>query len=147
MPPRKAPLKGSSLSQKARKPINRKPMISRPRPVTPEEREARRLVAERSGGMCELGILCSGGSRAADWSHRIGRAQLGPWNAANGGDACRPCHSWAQTHPLRARLETGWILRSTDDYRATPVLHAVHGWVVLDSAGGYRPTTERPQAA
>lgn len=122
-------------------------MRAKPQRVTPAEREARAVVTARSGGWCELGIFCSGGAYATDWSHRIGRAQLGPWNAANGGDACRLCHEWAQTHPTEARERTGWILRSTDDFLTFPVHHAVHGWVQLRPDGSTRPATERPEAA
>lgn len=147
MPPRKAPLKGSSLSRKARAPISRKPLLAKPRPVTPEEREARRLVAERSQGRCEIGFWCSGGAAAVDWSHRVARSQGGLWDAANGLAACRRDHEFCHAYPIKARIHGGWILRSTDDFRTYPVHHPVHGWVVLDSAGGVKPTLERPDAA
>jgi hypothetical protein len=138
MPPRKAPLKGSSLSQKARKPINRKPMISRPRPVTPEEREARRILEVRSGGVCE-------GCRrqpATDWAHRLPRSGGGRWTASNGLHLCRiDCHAWQHANGTRA-TEMGWTVPRGHNPADVPVWLPAHGWALLNDDGSLTPTAE-----
>lgn len=110
---------------------------SRPR-VTAEAREAKRIVRARSGGWCELGIpgVCEG--RATNFSHRVGAAHGGPYSAVNGLDACGSgttgCHGWA-THNRTVARERGWILFSTDDPAASPVVHAWLGRVLLLADG------------
>ncbi len=133
MPPRKTPLRAKTplasgstplrraalLRQSARtreaaeKP--RKPLVSKPAPVTPEERRARRLVRARSNGVCEG---CDR-ARAAHWAHRV-RRDVGPWCPSNGLDLCAACHTgWAHANPT------------------APVRLALHGWVLLDPDGGF----------
>lgn len=131
---------GTALSRGAR--LARKPMRVKPHRVTRAEREARRLVAARSGGVCEGCQV----KPAQDWAHRIARSQRGPWDAANGLHLCHTdCHMWATENPEAAR-RFGWSVRRGHDYRTTPVWTAAHGWILLGSDGGYRPATERPAA-
>ena len=134
MPPRKAPLKGSSLSRKARAPIARKPLLAKPRPVTPEEREARRIVQERSGGTCE-------GCRrqpATDWAHRLPRSGGGKWQASNGLHLCRiDCHAWQHANTTTA-VRMGWTVPRGQDPRDVPVWLPAYGWAFLLDTGDVR---------
>jgi hypothetical protein len=104
--------------------------------VSPEERNARKVVRARSGGLCEG----CGVRPARDWAHRVGRGQQGRWCASNGLDLCNPagCHDRAHASPSWAR-ERGWILLSTQDPATEPALLAGRGWVLLNNDG----TTER----
>ena len=94
------------------------------------EKEARRLVAERSGGICEI---CSQ-ARATDWHHRRNRSQGGTWVAANGLHLCRPCHRMV-TETRTDFYDLGWLVRSWEDEQSIPVSTA-NGWVLLDDQGG-----------
>lgn len=115
---------------------------SRP-PVTPAEKWARDTVKARAAGVCEG----CGAAPAEQYSHRVGRGQLGPWHPANALHLCgdlggRPgylgCHLWATRERVMSR-SVGWVIYSTDDYLTFPVLLPHHGWVVLTADGGYRP--------
>ncbi len=108
--------------------------------TSPEERRARAVVTERSGGVCEG---CSA-ARATDWSHRVAEGQGGPYCPSNGMHLCRACHAWLHANPTAARDERGWRLLSTDEPAEVPVLHAVHGWVLLTDDGCFVPTDRRP---
>jgi hypothetical protein len=107
--------------------------------VSAEERRARKLVRARSGGVCEG----CGQAPATNYSHRIGRGVGGRWCPSNALDLCGSgitgCHGYVGARPKAARDERGWRLRSTDDPLTFPVLHAVHGLVLLDADGGFRP--------
>ena len=50
------------------------------------------------------------------------------------GTGTTGCHGWVHAHPEEAR-EHGWLLRSTDSPKRTPMLHALYGWVLLDDQG------------
>lgn len=120
--------------------LKRTPMKpKRPQPST-EEKRARALVRERSGGFCEMRLTgCLG--QATDFSHRIGRGQCGPWTASNGLDACRACHAWC--HSRRTEAEgLGLILRSDRDPTVEPVAYQNAGFVRLDDDGGLWPVGE-----
>ena len=101
------------------------------------EAKARRIVAERSGGLCELGC----GAPATDWAHRRSRAQGGPWRPANSCHLDRRCHQWTEAHPLLAAAG-GWRLVHDDRNPAvvpawlSPAL-TWPGWWYLDDEGGY----------
>ncbi len=105
------------------------------------EKESRRIVAERSMGMCELALpgVCEG--RSAGVHHRVKRGQGGPWAPANLLAACGSgttgCHGWAEAHPTQAN-EVGISLWSTQDYLAVPVvmrwMNEVSTWL-LDNEG------------
>lgn len=102
--------------------------------MTKAEKTARRLVRERSGGVCES----CGAARATNFQHRKGRGQGGPWSAANGFDVCGSgttgCHGYMHAHPAES-YERGWSVRSHDDPAAVPVQTA-RGWFLLDDDGG-----------
>ena len=50
------------------------------------------------------------------------------------GSGTTGCHGWVHAHPEEAR-EYGWLLRSTENPKKTPMLHALYGWVLLDDQG------------
>lgn len=102
--------------------------------VSREEREARKLLAARSGGTCEG----CGRAPATDYAHRVGKAQGGPWCPANALALCRRCHEWSHGTPTEAR-SVGWLLRSTDDPATFPALLHGRGLNLLTADGGYRP--------
>lgn len=112
------------------------------------------LIVRRDGNCC---ALCGGaisGERGFDWSvhHRCPRGQGGTslgWvgSAANGlllhGHGTAGCHGEVERDRERAARD-GFLLSRLG--RATalviPVRHAVHGWVVLDAAGGMERVPE-----
>jgi hypothetical protein len=100
--------------------------------VRKDEKEARRLVRERSGGVCEI---CSA-ARATDWHHRRNRSQGGKWTAANGMDLCRSCHRGI-TDTREEFYTVGWLVRSWEDEQAKPVSLAAFGLVLLGNDGGW----------
>lgn len=109
--------------------------------MTWSETKARRIVAERSGGVCEL----DGFRPAESLSHRIAVARGGTW-APSGlvhtcGDGVRGCHGWLEANPTYAG-EGRWQIRRL--HRANPLDIPVYlrprdsewGWHLLDDAGG-----------
>lgn len=141
---RKTPLRRAPFNPGQRPKAKRKP-------VSPEERRARDLVYARSGWICE-------GCRqapAAEWAHRVSRAQGGPWCAANGLHLCndltarpgkRGCHEWSHGKDRAEAEALGWILRTHHDYLTTPVWLAGRGLTYLTTDGDYVPA-ERNDAA
>lgn len=111
--------------------LSRGPVKPRCAEVTAAEREARRVVTARSGGLCEG----CGQAAATDWSHRIGRGVGGPWCPSNGLHLCRACHGVVGERPVFARDWLGWRLESTDDPGSCPALLARFGWVLLGVDG------------
>jgi hypothetical protein len=100
------------------------------------EKEARRLVRERSGGVCEI----CGSQKATNYQHRKARGQGGPWTASNGIDVCGMgnafgCHGYLHQNPALA-CEAGWTVKSWGDEKAVPA-QLVHGVVLLDDEGGF----------
>ena len=53
------------------------------------------------------------------------------------------CHGHIESNRAEA-LALGWLLRDSRDPSDAPVLHALHGWVLLDTEGGWAPTGRRP---
>lgn len=107
-------------------------------PVIPKK--VRVALAERSGGVCEIGQRgCS--VRATDFSHRLkvgmgGRkreARTGHDVLSNGLHACRECHSRCHTHPAEAYVY-GWMLREHQDPADERVLYR-GAWSRLTDAG------------
>lgn len=98
------------------------------------------VLAERSGGLCELGIVCLGNAAAVDPSHRIAKGMGGTRDprsntASNNLHACRACHDLVERDPAAA-YNNGWkIRRGAADPREVPVRHWVHGWVYLNDDG------------
>lgn len=138
---RKAPLVGSTPLQRATRLTRTAAARKRPE-RTREEVEARRLVAQRSGGVCEV----CGNATATNFHHRKGKGQGGAWAPSNGlhlcGSGSTGCHGHVTTHPQVSR-EQGWSVPSYLDPLRTPVWLARHGWAFLDDHG----TFENEEAA
>lgn len=98
------------------------------------EEQARRLVAERSGGVCEVCYA----ARASNFHHRIPEGQGGPWAAGNGlavcGSGTLGCHGWIE-HNRAAAYIRGWLVHTWDDPEQVPVLLRYYGWARLDNQG------------
>lgn len=79
------------------------------------ESVGRRIVRERSAGLCEIALpdICLG--RVAGVHHRVKRSQGGTWSPANLLDSCGSgttgCHGWVEANPDKAH-ELGLSLRS-----------------------------------
>lgn len=100
------------------------------------EKEARRLVYDRSGRVCEV----CGRARATNWHHRKNASQGGLWCPSNGlhlcGSGTTGCHGKITVNPRIAR-ERGWSVPSWGDPGETPVWVAGRGWVLLKDDGGF----------
>jgi hypothetical protein len=120
-------------------PIRRRGPLPKP-PKTSGEQHGRQVVYARSEGWCEARInrFCAG--LATEWHHRKNRSQYGTWQPSNGLHLCAICHhSVTFTNGQRGEYErTGWIVPSTSDPAAIPVLHSRAGWVYLGDDGGLR---------
>lgn len=104
------------------------------------ETKARRLVYERSGGVCEVCAV----RRGESWSHRLPKGAGGPWTPSNGlhtcGDGTRGCHGWIESYRTRS-YERGWALRRGADPLTVPAFTRLHGgWVLLDDDGCLTPS-------
>jgi hypothetical protein len=135
-------------------PLARKPMLQtappkvrRPKASGPDAATVA-LVLARDGDSCARCGHGLSGVRGENWSihHRKLRSQGGNNSPANlvalCGHGTVGCHGFAHRAPKRARMEGGWILRSTDDPAAYPVAHKLHGLVFLTAAGGWSPVRE-----
>jgi hypothetical protein len=113
---RKTPLKSTgSLRSTPPADGSGKPARRKPGKQTGES-AARKAVAERSGGICEIREPgCYG--RATDWHHRKLRGQGGPWHVQNGLHLCRFCHELVtNTRGRRKEFEGyGWLVPSHED--------------------------------
>ena len=149
LPPRRTPLKRTPLAPGG--PLERRGGLDRSVPsprkaptVTGAERAAKALVRKRSGGISEV----TGNTVVrVDWSHRIGRAQGGPWAADNGVHMTRLEHGWLTLPKNRTLAEAGgWVLRSWQDpAEQWPVYLPVHGgWVLLHPDGTHSPAPWQP---
>jgi hypothetical protein len=95
------------------------------------EKKARELLAERSGGVCEM---CAR-ARATDMHHRKNRSQGGTWTPTNLLHLCHEHHMHVTVNPAVA-YEQGWSVRSFADPARTPVWLARRGWSFLTDDGG-----------
>lgn len=110
--------------------------------ATKAEMAARRLVTERSRGVCEICQV----RPATDWHHRKNRSQGGEWAASNGLHLCSSDHRWVTEHPAAA-VAHGWSVRSWMDPAEVPVTvtlrpetpfsPAVTAQFLLDDEGGH----------
>lgn len=128
-------LKSKTPLSSGNKPLQSKgPMKSTPKPMTAEEELCRKIVKERSEGLCEV----CGKRRATDMAHRLARSQNGKWTPSNILHACRDCHEGNHDNPLNA-FENGWHLRSGSDPLECPVLLASSNgeqtWYLLKNDG------------
>ncbi|HEY9438696.1 MAG TPA: hypothetical protein VIS29_08595 [Streptomyces sp.] len=135
---------GRGLDRATASPIGRevrKAMKKRYRRTGPGP-EVMAILADRSGGMCEIGVICLGRNAATDPSHRLAKGMGGTKDpcsntAANNLHACRCCHDAVEREP-QAAYARGWkIRRGAADPREVAVRHWVHGWVFLDDMGGW----------
>lgn len=120
------------------------------KPVDPDdrvaEREAKRVVRERSGGVCEG----CGEARASNFAHRKRQGQGGPWCPSNGLDLCGSgstgCHGWSHEN-VTAAEELGWMLRSRQDPESEPAVLAGRGRVYLFPDGSVSSHPPQRKAA
>lgn len=108
-------------------------LVPVPRGAAPSESTARRILHERSGGLCEL---CTT-ARATDWAHRLDRSHGGQWRPANGLHLCHRCHAWHHAHPGLAGAG-GWrLVRDPRDPADVPVWlsRPWPSWWLLDDDG------------
>lgn len=106
------------------------------------EAEARRIVRERSEGICEIVVpgICL--KRAAGVHHRLKRSHGGAWAPSNLLDACGSgttgCHGYTEAHPAWARDEGLWLMTGDGDPRDVSVhmrwMNA-KSWWLLDDEG------------
>lgn len=132
-------LRGTPLSRAARLKTSARAPRPRSRPsVTRDEVDARRTVAQRSGGVCEI----CGQQRATNWHHRQNKGQSGAWRAANGlhlcGSGTTGCHGHVTANPAKARAY-GWSVRSTQGPADVAVWLYGRGWSVLTDDGAIAP--------
>lgn len=95
---------------------------------------ARRLLAARSGGVCEL----CGRVRATDAHHRVNRSQGGRWDITNLLHLCHEDHMRVTVNPALAKSR-GWSVPRHQDPATAPVWLAGHGWVLLRPDGSITP--------
>ena len=95
---------------------------------------ARRMLAERSGGVCET---CRS-ARASDYQHRVNRSQGGGWQLSNALHLCHDCHMWIHRNPNTAN-KRGWHLKSWQSPAESPALLG-HAWVLLTDDGSMEVT-------
>lgn len=104
--------------------------------MTKQEKDARLLVRQRSGGICEV----CGVRPATNFQHRKNRSQGGTWSAANGLDVCGSgttgCHGAIHHSPKNA-YAAGWSVHSTGDEATVPV-KTHYGLVLLDNNGSWK---------
>jgi hypothetical protein len=105
--------------------------------VTAAERNARKIVRERSQDHCEIGLNC----RATEVHHRMNRSQGGSWKPSNLLHLCAAHHSHVTTHPQAAR-EQGWAVASHQDPANTPVWLAGRGFAFLADDGDINESEE-----
>lgn len=107
------------------------------------DRQARELVAVRSGGFCEIRIrrpaVCLGLSNSKH--HRRKQGQGGADVPSNMLDACgdgtRGCHGWVEANPDKARALGLWLFGGSHSL-VTPVFMTFRGftdWFMLDDEG------------
>ncbi len=96
-------------------------------------------VKARSGGLCEFSHPCP--AAAAHTHHRRPRRMGGSSDPATNLPSnllrlCQPHHEWVEANRAEA-LRLGLLVHANADPAQVPVLNAVHGWVVLNPAGGF----------
>jgi hypothetical protein len=114
------------------------PVKSKRPPVTPEERAGRKGVRRRAevdfDGVIVRLCECCGDRPGTEWSHRIGKGQLGRWDISNGLWACSQCHQWMHANPNAAKA-LGWMVHPEGDPLTVVVLYRGRK-ALLDNIGG-----------
>ena len=105
-----------------------------PKPPADFSAATRRIVAARSGGICELRGC---GADATDMHHRQKR-RLGNHTAVNALHCCARHHVPAVHGNPAWSIERGYIVETTEDPAAVAML-TDHGWVLLTADGRYEP--------
>jgi 5-methylcytosine-specific restriction protein A len=107
----------------------------------------RMLVVERDQRAC---ACCGKTIGSGQWSmqHRLARGAGGTSNPLINapsnlitlcGSATSPgCHLTAESREAGSH-DAGFWLHHGQDPATVPVRHALHGWVLLDNHGGYKP--------
>ncbi|MFG1683576.1 HNH endonuclease [Nonomuraea sp. NPDC049269] len=129
--------------QKPRKPLKRSgaKKLSRPKSVPSA---VKRILLKRSGGACEVGLVCGGRAEGTDPAHREGKGTGGTdkaWSnlASNLLWACRACHDLIDNkQPARAEKLGLKVRAGVARPWEIPVLHERFRWVLLHSNGGVR---------
>lgn len=137
--------------QKPRKPLKR---TGAKKPARPKSVPAavKRILLKRSGGACEVGLVCGGRAEGMDPAHREGKGTGGTdkaWSnlASNLLWACRACHDLIDNkQPARAEKLGLKVRAGVARPWEIPVLHERFRWVLLHSNGGVRvaPTGTHP---
>ncbi len=139
---RKVPLRtrtslvGSTPMQRAAR-LTRRVIDAKRAKVTPAERAARKVVAGRSYGRCELNPR----HPATDMHHRLNRSQGGLWCPANLLHLCADHHRWITEHP-NAAVAQGWTIHGRRDPATVPVWLFGHEWTFLNADGSITDTNE-----
>jgi hypothetical protein len=144
-------LKSSPIQRSGKQGTKSKPRRhSRPSTVPSEVKD---LLRRRSGGLCEVGVKCSGRAPGVDPAHREGKKSGGtskPWSnlASNLLWSCRACHDEIDNGSPASAERSGLKIREgVARPWEIPVRHAARGWVLLDDAGGSRPAPEASHGA
>lgn len=118
-----------------------KPLKATWKVLTSDELHARTLAHQRSNGVCEI---CDQ-ARVTNLQHRLPEGQGGPTDVRNLLGVCgmgnaSGCHGRIHQGSTEA-YANGWAVQSGagHDYRTTPVLLALHGFVLLTADGGTTP--------
>ena len=105
------------------------------------ERECRALVAERSGGMCEVRWQGVCTWTADSMHHRRKRSHGGLWDPSNilhvCGDGTRGCHGKIEANPATSRSKGYWLYSGQDPAETKVFMHfrGYAGWYSLDDFG------------
>jgi hypothetical protein len=116
--------------------------------------KVRELVRERDRERCASCGISIYDARTWSWHHRRNRGQGGSSDPAINspanllllcGDGTTGCHGYITAHPAEARAAGRSVsLNARVDPVDVPVMHAVHGLVLLDHEGGFTHTAEHP---
>lgn len=104
------------------------------------ESSARRIVAQRSNGVCEV---CAA-APASDYQHRKNRSQGGGWSPSNALKCCHRCHMRMHADPDTA-VRNGWTVSSYATPADTPVWirpWCGQNWYLLADDGTYEPVVQ-----
>lgn len=106
---------------------------------------AKAVIRKRSGGLCEVGLVCGGVAAGVDPAHREGKGSGGTGKAwsnlpSNLAWSCRGDHDLIDNKSPSGAERLGLKIRAgVARPWEVPVKHARFGWVLLDDEGGHRP--------
>jgi hypothetical protein len=138
----KTPMKrGAGLKQGSGPKRAAAPKAAKPKAVPGA---AKQVLKERSGGLCEVGLVCGGRVLGVDPAHREGKGSggTGKWWSNLASYllwSCREDHDFIdQRQPARAEKLGMKVRAGVARPEEIPVLHKRLGWVLLDHNGGHR---------